>query len=554
MPKKAQPRQLSVKTLYTLLVISYLTLLFVWLAGFRYWVSYPADMAMAAAQQQRGIESLAQALSLAQEQLQIMTNDHAQWDYSWDFIHSSHDTNDNLSANFIVSTFASLSLNGVMILDSTQTLRAGYRYSNGQLEHYSGTTDHLLPPILQTVLLGSTPATAMTLIDGFPTMIAANPISRSDGTGEGVGWMVFMKRLNNTMLGDFERITRLNIATVAITDPALGFDEPVTSAMISAIRCLQDPFEQPVYCLKITDPDLSLPHLLNMNTLQEMLIIGAIPASLFSIILHLIITPLKVANSHLLRNLKFGHLKELPLTQSFYITEIAQLANSYNQLVATIRDQNQRLEVLSHTDALTGVRNRRGFDRMQERAWYRLCRNPLSMALIMIDIDYFKLYNDRYGHQQGDQALQQVATALSKLARRTDEEIARFGGEEFVLLVYADSREELEQLCTQVTNAIRILAIPHPDSDVSHRLTISMGAAWIHHGGPWLGFISAEEWLQLADQALYLAKNNGRNQYRVIDVASLRPAAGSDSADGDSADGNTADKGFAGRQSTSWPE
>ncbi len=130
----------------------------------------------------------------------------------------------------------------------------------------------------------------------------------------------------------------------------------------------------------------------------------------------------------------------------------------------------------------------------------------------MMDIDFFKKYNDHYGHLQGDEALKEVALALSKVIRRADDTLARFGGEEFVVISHVSSQQRLEELLTIILQAIRGLNIGHKQSSVHHHLTISCGACFIKNNGPWMKDLKLEA-LNMADEALYDAKHNGRNQY-----------------------------------------
>src|SRR5690606_31277693 len=120
-------------------------------------------------------------------------------------------------------------------------------------------------------------------------------------------------------------------------------------------------------------------------------------------------------------------------------------------------------------------------------------------------------FNDHYGHQAGDDALHKVAQALKGCARRTDEIAARFGGEEFVILLYADTEEDMENIRERISQAVHNLGIPHQHSTVASHLTISFGIAWIRNSGPWLEDNAAEEWLHAADAALYAAKGAGRD-------------------------------------------
>ncbi|MGH8550463.1 MAG: diguanylate cyclase [Methylococcales bacterium] len=165
------------------------------------------------------------------------------------------------------------------------------------------------------------------------------------------------------------------------------------------------------------------------------------------------------------------------------------------------------LENAADEDKLTRIANRRRFDHVLEQEWRRAARNRVPLSLILIDIDYFKKYNDRYGHQPGDQCLAQVARALARSAQRASDLVARYGGEEFVILLYHMTRDDAFQLGERMRTAVENLAIPHLDSPRG-RVTISLGGASLFP--PEQG--DSGILVQTADQALYKAKERGRNR------------------------------------------
>jgi diguanylate cyclase (GGDEF)-like protein len=135
------------------------------------------------------------------------------------------------------------------------------------------------------------------------------------------------------------------------------------------------------------------------------------------------------------------------------------------------------------------------------------------MALLMIDIDCFKAYNDRYGHQAGDEALKSVAGVLARAARRPLDFVARYGGEEFLVVLYDTTRDYAADLARKTMEGVRDLRIPHAQSSAANILTVSIGVAYVQ---PVAGR-SADGFVQLADEALYVAKNSGRNCVHVME-------------------------------------
>jgi len=178
----------------------------------------------------------------------------------------------------------------------------------------------------------------------------------------------------------------------------------------------------------------------------------------------------------------------------------------------------QELETLSYTDALTGIANRRMFDRILDVEWSKARATGEALSMLMLDIDFFKQYNDSYGHPQGDLCLKQVAGILADTAARTRDLCARLGGEEFVLLLPGTSEEAAHTIALRLVRMLARAAIPHRNSRVSDALTVSIGVASIVPGA----HDAPGAFIDLADTRLYRAKTAGRNRI----VGSNAQAAG----------------------------
>jgi diguanylate cyclase (GGDEF)-like protein len=176
------------------------------------------------------------------------------------------------------------------------------------------------------------------------------------------------------------------------------------------------------------------------------------------------------------------------------------------------------IEELAQHDTLTGLKNRRVFDERFESLWQRAIDEERLLAILMVDIDHFKDYNDRYGHQAGDLALRRVAQAVQGFVTRPLDVLARYGGEEFAVLLYDIDSVQADALAERMRRAVAELAIEHRESPVSAVVTISVGVAVVQ---PSLERRSRGA-LQLADQALYEAKVLGRNRVELLDDAAHR--------------------------------
>ena len=173
--------------------------------------------------------------------------------------------------------------------------------------------------------------------------------------------------------------------------------------------------------------------------------------------------------------------------------------------------QAQQLSILSQQDSLTGLANRRYLDEVLENEWRSAIRHKLPITIMMIDIDFFKLYNDALGHIQGDQCLRRIAILLGSISSRSGDLAARYGGEEFLLLFSVTDKDQALIQVQQLMELVRNIGIIHPKSNVSKHVTISVGVATMipHLNDKLSDFISR------ADHALYTAKSNGRNQYYI---------------------------------------
>jgi diguanylate cyclase (GGDEF)-like protein len=174
---------------------------------------------------------------------------------------------------------------------------------------------------------------------------------------------------------------------------------------------------------------------------------------------------------------------------------------------AELRLLNRKLEALSATDGLTGIANRRHFDATLDAEWTRAARQGQPLALGLLDVDWFKNYNDHYGHQAGDDCLRKVADTLAATIARTGDLVARYGGEEFVFIAPATSAEDALGMARKVCEALQALALPHALSDYAC-VTASVGVASIIPDEA----STPQTLIQAADEALYAAKAAGRNR------------------------------------------
>ncbi len=205
---------------------------------------------------------------------------------------------------------------------------------------------------------------------------------------------------------------------------------------------------------------------------------------------------------------------ELELRVEERTVELGQANQELVESNQKLDKANERLTYLSYVDELTEINNRRYLDESLGREWKRATRNSLPLSLIMIDIDFFKKYNDIYGHLKGDECLKEIASALSQALKRPADFIARYGGEEFVAVLPGTNIEGATRVADSLRKIVEEMSIEHNDAVTGKTVTISLGVASTipkQHD-------SCNELLKEADKALYKAKQEGRN--RVVSVPS----------------------------------
>lgn len=211
--------------------------------------------------------------------------------------------------------------------------------------------------------------------------------------------------------------------------------------------------------------------------------------------------------------------------------ELGQLNNSFNnmarqltQTVAVLEEQiaertrelllkNEVLQQLSYLDGLTGIANRRKLDSFLAQAWHMAMRNQHAVTIMMLDIDWFKNYNDTYGHQAGDDCLKTLGGLLQQIVSRSTDLVARYGGEEFIVVLQETVQSGAEEIAQEIRNSVEALQIPHKTSPYGV-VTISIGVAYMIPKRNEL----EEKGIAKADEALYLAKESGRNRVRLIQL------------------------------------
>jgi len=179
-----------------------------------------------------------------------------------------------------------------------------------------------------------------------------------------------------------------------------------------------------------------------------------------------------------------------------------------SEIQGELHSTKVRMELLAHQDQLTSLVNRRGFDNAMDLEFKRAEKDHSSLTLIILDVDFFKSFNDNYGHQAGDECLVSVGAVLKKVISRPNDIVARYGGEEFAIILPNTSAQQAESVSERILAGFQELALPHEYSSCAAHITVSGGIA------EQKSFSNIGDMIKAADDLLYLAKESGRNQIR----------------------------------------
>lgn len=329
--------------------------------------------------------------------------------------------------------------------------------------------------------------------------------------------VLFATSIDDEFVRDIGEAARLNTRIEALSA------SPVEPSKLAAIHrdandqihwILVDTLEHPVATLILTLPPRPPINNLVATPLLFAFLLALIGGALMlGLAERILIMPIRALATHLQRVRQMGDYS-LRLRLNSH-NEIGDINRELNALVEQVQTQqlqliaqSREMQALSYEDSLTALANRRRFDQALTDNWAMAQRQRKPLALIMCDVDYFKAYNDHYGHQKGDEVLRQMAQIIANAVVRTSDLATRFGGEEFAILLPDTTEAGALHLANQLQKNLQEANIPHQYSHICQRLTLSIGIAALIPGAEQ----SSRDLVRLADEALYAAKAAGRNR------------------------------------------
>jgi diguanylate cyclase (GGDEF)-like protein len=476
----------------------------------------------------RSVERVVGGLDALLAKLHAQTRDWAMWDEMYAFAKRPDPQFSNSNLN--VNALNSADLMGVMLLgvDGKIIWYKNLQQSNGEVlqqDHWAQFRSVFMA-LLTADKTG--PQCGFVKPQDVLLMVCSHRIFKTDGTGPVAGVLVLMREFNTATRLDLERQAKENITLLAGEDlhaqewwdqaalqylPAIKMSVRKTPSLLTVNYPLQDLTGRVIRTVRIT-LTRSLMEEGDAAIAQVARLIGLIAVGSGILMLFIAHFWLVVPISRLKTGLAKIHQHRAwdTILGPQRSDEIGVLQDEVNGLLQVIHTQVQDLEKLSSTDFLTGLPNRRQFDQRLAEEINRVARKPQPLSVIALDIDYFKQYNDHYGHTAGDVVLRSFAHILTTSIRRIDVP-GRVGGEEFAVLLPDTAEEQAILVAEKVLKAVHKAALPHAHSKVSDRLTFSAGVATLRPGDE-----TGKSFMQRADQALYAAKAAGRNRVLAASV------------------------------------
>ncbi len=520
--------QLTARILALLFSLFVVVLLFATLLAYRWLVEMPNHEANVRGFQARELASLRLTLDKEFELLKTLNWDYAVWDDTHRFM--TLGSGEYISSNYSDDTFTSIGIDAVYIYEPDGVLVWHRGFDSIEETHLRIPELELERFPANKKVLPDTTAPDVGQRHGFlatsagPVMFSSTPVLRSDRTGPAAGVLLFARKVRPELL---DRMSALSQVGLSLHDPGevpAGVQVPPLGGGLqgevqaeSRWRMLMDVHGNPVLALQVTHQFAPEFEFFDKQVLVTLSFFLLVPMLAWFAMHRWFVQPLRTAAKAIRGMTESEDYHHIKATSR--IAELRDLRRNFNTMVDRVVAQREQLKQLTLTDGLTRIANRRAMDLSLARSISSMKRTGSPLAVMLCDVDHFKPFNDHYGHQAGDDALIAIADALKNAFTRENDLVARYGGEEFAVVLENLDPEDVRSVADKALQAIREIPIRHEYSSCSDGLTMSMGCVIVREWPPTLPSHAAETLLKQADQALYEAKEGGRNQYRIVEAS-----------------------------------
>lgn len=498
----------------------------------RYFV-YNAFVTLEKEDAENDMNRITQALDNEITHLNNLNNDWATWDDSYSFVDNKNDK--FIESNLSDYIFSQTGLDVIYIVDNKMNVVWGKIYDKyKKSEVFLDEIPNDLFPENHPLLIGdyrennlpSVRKTGIFNTEKGPLLVSIELILTSKGKGPPNGYMIMGIFINEELINKIIDQTKVSFEIIYLyNEPQVipyqevieGLEETILYFEIdetnndsyNLYKYYRDIEKNPSFIIKSKFPRSISVHGKKVIAFATIYLIATGVIVLFVIILlvnRYAVNPLYVLDKHMIEIIKKNDFSIR--IKSNRNDEIGDLSNAFDFFIGKIEAQKKQLEDLSTIDGLTNIANRRKFDCTLMSEFERHKRFRSTIALLLIDVDYFKLYNDFYGHQAGDECLKKIGALLEKYSKRAGELAARYGGEEFVLIYSNCKKEDVLNISNNLIQDVKALNIEHKKSEITDHVTFSIGIAlYVPEIGDDPSVI-----IKMADEALYKSKNKGRNR------------------------------------------
>lgn len=503
----------------------------------RTWIELPELYRIEREADARAVMRMRNAMARRAEDLARKVRDYAAWDATYEFMSLSPE--DERAAYFLETeigpaTYRNNQINGIVIVDNDRRV-----VHSANISDQTGAPDATLELKLDSLdprVFGRPGHEGVIIAAGFvPSslghlLFASARIVDTSEKSPPRGSILFWKLLDAAELGDISHLTGTRFTLIPI-DVATA--EPHLASRLARAQerpgdftprdangfvywQLDDFAGRPAFLVRQkANPRSFNAELLSPSALVGFVCAGLVLLALFAIITRTVVDRV-VRASAIMRKIRetgtFHH--RIPIVGGA-VDELGEMFQHFNAMLERLgrqeedlREQNRRLAEMSQQDTLTGIPNRRSLNSNFDRFWRQAVRAKRPISVLMVDVDYFKLYNDRYGHLAGDRVLKQVAQALQENLHRATDFVARYGGEEFCVILTETPLDHATRVADGLRKAVADIRIRHDDAPRSGIVTISIGVASAMANQA----VVHLDLLREADRALYGAKQSGRNR------------------------------------------